>query len=187
MNLSTPIPLSFKTRRLVIRRYRTSDEQALYDAARSSIAEVFEFLPWCHPDYKIEDSRDWLGGVEENWKSGSAYNFAIFNADESEFYGGCGLGQLDEHPVYNLGYWVKTASTGQGLATEATIGLARFGMQHLGAQRIEVIMSVENPGSRSVAVAAGAHFEGELRNRLHLHGRNHHAYLYSMTPDDNGR
>ena len=112
------------------------DEELLYDAARSSIPEVFEFLPWCHPDYSEKDASDWLASIDSNWKSGSAYNFGIFDRDETEFHGGCGIGQIDEHPIGNLGYWVKTASTGQGIATEATIALAKFALGPIGLQRI---------------------------------------------------
>lgn len=184
MNLKNPIPLSFKTPRFLVRRYKASDAEMLCQAAQASIAQVFEFLPWCHPDYSIEDSFEWLNMVEENWKSGTAYNFGIFSPDETEFHGGCGLARLDEHPMQNLGYWVKTASTGQKIATEVTIELARFGVESLGLERIEIVMSVENPGSRQVAIGAKAQFEGTLRNRLMLHGRCHDAYLYSLTPED---
>jgi ribosomal-protein-serine acetyltransferase len=186
LNLSTPIPLSFKTERLHIRRYKLSDEKMLFDAVCESITEVFPFLPWCHPDYKFEESRDWLSAVASNWKTEDTFSFGIFNADESEFYGGCGIGRIDEHPVVNLGYWLKSSATGQGFATEATIGLARFAMEEIGLQRIEIIMSVENSASKAVAEAAGALYEGRMRNRLQLHGARHDAFMYSIIPEDSG-
>lgn len=184
LNLTSTIPTSFTTERFLIRRYKVTDEELLYDAARSSIAEVFEFLPWCHPDYSEKDASDWLASIDSNWKSGSAYNFGIFDRDETEFHGGCGIGQIDEHPIGNLGYWVKTASTGQGIATEATIALAKFALGPIGLQRIEIIMSVHNEASKRVAEAAGGKFEGTLRNRLLLHDRQHDAFSYSITPED---
>lgn len=180
MNLQTPLPTSFRTDRFLIRRYTTEDEDFLYEAARSSIPEVFQFLPWCHPDYDRKDATDWLDTVENNWKTGTAYNLAIFSPDGSEFHGGCGITRVDEHPVGNLGYWIKTASTGKGIATEATIALAQFGLKQVGLQRIEIIMSVQNAASKAVAEAAGAQFEGTLRNRLLLHGKAHDAHVYSI-------
>jgi ribosomal-protein-serine acetyltransferase len=183
LNLTSPTPLSFKSARLLIRRYRKDDEDFLYNAARESIREVFPFLPWCHPDYDREDTVGWLDMVESNWRQGEAYNFAIFSEDGSTFHGGCGLNNIDEHPVANLGYWIRTSSTGQGLATEATIALAAFGLAELGLQRIEIIMSTENIASRKVAIGAGAVEEGILRQRLLLHGRPHDAYVYSLVKD----
>jgi RimJ/RimL family protein N-acetyltransferase len=184
LNLATPIPLSFETQRFLIRRYELSDEDSLYDAARASISEVFEFLPWCHPDYDRSDATGWLETVEANWKEGSGFSFGIFGKDDGEFHGGCGINRTDEHPVGNLGYWIKTASTGKGIAKEATISLADFGFQKIGLKRIEIIMSVKNAASQGVAVGAGAQFEGTMKNRLMLHGNTHDAHLYAITPDD---
>ena len=184
MNLQQPIPRSFETERLHIRRYESNDKAALFEAARASVGHVFEFLPWCHPDYAEEDAASWLEMVSTNWKEGRAFSFAIFNKDQSEFLGGCGINRFDEHPVGNLGYWVKSGSTGRGIATEATLALAAFGIHKLGLQRIEIVMAVDNIPSRGVAEAAGAQFEGLIRNRLLLHDRVHNAYLYSITPED---
>ena len=183
MNLSKPIPLSFNSTRLLIRRYRREDEDFLYAAARESVSEMFPFLPWCHPDYDRDDTAGWLDMSETNWRDGAAYSFAIFSDDGSHFHGGCGLNKIDDHPVANLGYWIRTSSTGQGLATEATIALAAFGFAKLGLQRIEIIMSTENIASRKVAIGAGAVEEGILRQRLLLHDRPHDAYLYSLVKD----
>ena len=80
----------------------------------------------------------------------------------------------------NLGYWLRTSATGQGFATEATLGLANFAFQHLGFERLEIIMATHNEASRQVAINAGACFEGTLRNRLQLHGTLFDAYLYSL-------
>ena len=184
MNLTAPVPTRFQTERFLVRRYELSDEPQLYQAARSSIAEVFQFLPWCHPDYGIDDSRKWLMAIASNWDEGSAYSFGVFSKNDQELHGGCGINQIDEHPIGNLGYWVKTASTRRGIATEVTRRLARYGIEHLGLKRIEMVMSVENGASRAVAEAAGGIYEGKLRNRLMLHGRSHDAYVYSITPDD---
>ena len=184
MNLTTPIPHSFETERFLIRRYETSDVEVLYQAARESIAQVFEFLPWCHPDYQKRDATDWLETIAPNWKDGSVYNFGIFSKDGTEFHGGCGVNQIDGHPIANLGYWVKTPSAGKGIATEATIGLARFCTEKMGLQRIEIVMSIQNRASKAVAEASGAQFEGRARNRLLLHGKRHDALIYSITPAD---
>lgn len=186
MNLAGTLPKAFVTDRYLIRRYQPEDENVLFKAARASITEVFPFLPWCHPDYTRDDARAWLGRVKNNWKEGSAYNFGIFSHDETEFYGGCGINRIDEHPIGNLGYWISSNSTGRGIATEATINLADFAINKLGLQRVEIIMSTENEGSRRVAERSGASLEGTLRNRLLLHDRRHDAYVYSIIPADLG-
>ena len=184
MNFKAKIPLSFETKRLLVRRYRVTDENTLYRSARASIDEVFEFLPWCHPEYSRGDAREWLTKIEPDWHEGSAYNFAIFNQSGNTFHGGCSISRIDEHLTANLGYWIKSSNSGRGIATEASFGLARFGIEHLNLQRLEIIMSTKNPKSKRVAEKIGATFEGSLRNRLQLHGKPHDANVYSIVPED---
>ena len=167
-----------------IRRYEPADIPFLFEAARESINEVYSWLPWCHPDYCLDDARNWLESIEPTWKDANAYSFAIFDRQEKTLHGGCGINRIDEHPIGNLGYWIRTSSTGKGIATESTIGLIEFGLKHLGLQRIEIIMSTTNIPSKKVAEASGAVFEGTARNRLLLHGKNHDAHVYSVTPED---
>lgn len=147
---------------------------------------MFPFLPWCHPGYAINETRHWLQGAQGEWEKGSGFAFVIRDRQNDEFLGGCGLNRIDEHPVANLGYWIKTGATSRGVATEATRALARYGLEHLGLIRIEIIMSVANAASRRVAEKAGANYEGRLRNRLLLHGKPHDTYVYSITTEEGG-
>lgn len=175
------IPLSIDSDRLCLRRYEPADDADLYRAARASIAEVYPFLVWCHPGYSLAESRGWLKTIKSEWDKGLSYAFAIRDRRTDEFLGGCGLNRIDENPMMNLGYWIKTPAAGRGIATEATRALAQFGFDYLGLIRIEIVMSVRNHASRRVAEKAGGHFEGTLLSRLFLHGEAHDARLYSLT------
>lgn len=184
IDLASGPPLQFDSDRLTIRRYELDDAESLYAAARESIREVYRFLPWCHPDYDVSESRDWLARVEPDWQAERVYNFAIISREDGRFLGGVGLYRIDEHPVANLGYWIRSSRAGEGIATEATLGLLRYAFTHLHLIRIEIIMSVENEPSRRVAEKAGGIHEGILRNRLLLHGRGHDAHSYSLLRSD---
>ncbi len=181
---SLEIPLHFETERLNVRRYSLNDDQKLFEAARESINEVYQFLPWCHPDYAIEDSRSWLCTIESAWTERQSWAFAITDKTSGRILGGCGFNSIDENPIANLGYWIRTSEAGKGYITEATKGLLKFGFEQLKFRRIEIIMSTRNAASRKVAVKVNGTLEGMLRNRLHLHGDNHDALLYSLIPDD---
>jgi hypothetical protein len=43
-----------------IRPYQNDDANALYAAAKESAVELQPFMPWCHPDYRIDESRSWI-------------------------------------------------------------------------------------------------------------------------------
>ena len=98
--------------------------------------------------------------------------------------GGCGINRDGDGHVGNLGYWIRSSETARGYATEAAIGLARYGFKALRLGRIEIVLGVLISACRKVAQRCGASYEGEMRNALLLRGKYHNAYLYGLIPDD---
>jgi len=173
--------------RILLRPYILSDMECLYEAARESIAEVSVWLPWCHSNYSIEESRTWIELCAEAWAKGTAYEFAIIDSMSGSYLGGCGLNQINfDHKVANLGYWVRSSQTRHGAATTATLLLAQFGFRELRLNRIEIVVAVGNKASQRVAEKAGAIREGVLRNRLAVHDKAHDAVMFSFIPPDLG-
>ncbi len=171
--------------RLLIRPYRHSDIQALYEAVRESIFEVGQWLPWCHPEYNRAESEAWIAARSEAWLSGEAYDFGIFDARSTELWGGCGLNYINrDYQLANLGYWVRTSCTGRGIASDAVRLLARFGFEELSLTRIEIVVAEANTPSLRVAEKAGATREGLLRNGLVLRDRALDAVMFSLIPGD---
>lgn len=170
---------------ILIRPFRVEDTDALYLAVRASINELSRWMPWCHPGYSIEESAAWLMSREEIRDKETDYSFAICDALTGALLGSVGLSGLDQHNrSANLGYWVRTDSTGRGVATAATRLLARWSFAALGLQRLEIVASVENLASQRVAFKAGAVREGIMRRALHLGDRAHDAVLTSLIPED---
>jgi ribosomal-protein-serine acetyltransferase len=168
-----------------LRPYRGDDIDALYEAARESVAEINVWLPWCHPDYTRDDAIAWVDSRSEAWRGGREYSFVIEDPSDGSFAGGCGLNQIDELRLRaNLGYWLRTSRTGRGLATAATRLLARWGLTALGLQRIEIVAAVGNVRSQRVAERAGAVREGIARCRLRVHDVPHDAVCYSLIKSD---
>lgn len=170
---------------VTLRPYRPDDVSDLYAATRESIAEVSPWMKWCHPDYAIEESSTWIAQCAERWQEGKEYNFAITDSRDGSFLGGCSLNTLNLlDRVANLGYWVRTRQTRQGIATTATRLLARFGLEELKLNRIEIIAATGNQASQRVAEKAGATREGILRNRLVVHENVYDMVIFSLIPQD---
>jgi RimJ/RimL family protein N-acetyltransferase len=170
---------------LLIRPLREEDAGALYEAVRESISEVSLWLPWCHQNYSIEESREFIGSRELASQGGEWYSFGIFARDGGGFLGGVGINFINRvHQMANLGYWVRTGATGRGIATMATRLAARFGFEELGLHRIEIVAAVGNIASQRVAEKAGAKREGVLRKRLLIHGESVDAVLYALVLRD---
>jgi ribosomal-protein-serine acetyltransferase len=170
---------------ILIRPFRAGDEHALYEAVRESIAEVSVWLPWCHQNYSIEESREFVTSREIASQGGEWYSFGIFEKESDKFLGGVGINFINRvHQLANLGYWVRTSEAGRGIATTATRLAARFGFEQVGLQRIEIVAALDNIASQRVAEKSGAKREGILRRRLLIRGESLDAVLFSLVPED---
>ena len=163
-----------------IRAYEPEDAQALWEAARESVRDVFPWLPWCHPDYSMAEAVEWIRSRAPLAAEGREYTFAIVGTD-GRFLGGCGVNQINRlHRFGNLGYWVRTSATGHGVATEAVRQVAEFAFRTADLVRLEIVCAVGNDASQRVAERAGAVREGILRHRLLVHGQPVDAVMYSL-------
>jgi ribosomal-protein-serine acetyltransferase len=170
---------------VMIRPYRAEDIEVMYEAVRESVAEVSPWLPWCHAGYTIEETTTFVTARAEAWKNGEAYGFGVFDAVTGAYLGGVGLNFVNRiHQCANLGYWVRTSATGCGVASRAARLAARFALEQLGFQRVEILAAVGNHASQRVAEKAGAAREGILRKRLLVNGQPQDAVLYSLIAED---
>ena len=175
----------FSSDGISIRPYRVTDVILVYEGVRESISEISPWLPWCHPDYSMEDSAAWVLSRDEAWANAVEHSFVITHSQTGAFLGTVGLNYFNrDHQFANLGYWVRSSRTGRGVATTATLLAARFGLQVLGLHRIEILAAVGNRASQRVAEKAGAKKEGLLRNRLSIRGLPHDAVMYSLIASD---
>lgn len=167
-----------------LRPHVAGDAEEIYEAVRESIRELQAWMPWCHPDYAIEETREWLAAREEARSKGTEYDFRISDARSGEYLGGVGINQISGHRAANLGYWIRSRATGRGVATRAARLVARFGFEELGLIRIEIVAAVGNLASRRVAEKVGAVREGVMRKGLLVHGVEHDAVLTSLVVED---
>ena len=172
---------------VLIRPYRRSDVDALYEAVRESVKEVAHWLSWCHAGYNRAESEAWITACARAWATGESYDFGIFDAHSNIYLGGCGLNHLNHlHRLANLGYWVRTSCAGRGIASAAARLVAHFGFEELGLTRIEIVAAVDNAPSQRVAEKVGAIREGTQRNRLINDDRIDDAVMFSLIPADLG-
>lgn len=163
-----------------IRPYRADDAPRLYEAARESVGDVFPWLAWCHPQYRLEEAAAWAASREDLARQSLEYHFVIAGEGD-RFLGGCGINQINRvHRFGNLGYWVRSSATGRGVAVSAVALAADFAFRNTDLLRLEIVCAVGNRRSQRVAERAGAQREGVLRDRLLLHGAPHDAVMYSL-------
>jgi len=171
--------------RVRLRPCRPADAEAVYAAVRESMAELSTWTPWGQPGYSMSGCRQWLESRADAWSAGREFDFVILDAEDGAFLGGCGLNDINRtHNFANLGYWVRTSRTGQGIATAVTRLVGRFGFEALGFTRLEIVTAVGNRASQRVAKKAGATREGIERNRHVIGDTVHDVVMFSLIPAD---
>ena len=167
-----------------IRPYAVADAEEVWQAAMESHAELLPWMSWFHAGYHIRETRSWLEMQVVAFRMGTAYEFAIESTD-GRYLGGCGLNQIDPmNRRANLGYWVRTSATRQGVAHTAVARLAEWAYAHTDLVRLEIVAATANVASQRVAERAGARREGVLRSRLVVRGRVQDAVVYSLVRDE---
>jgi RimJ/RimL family protein N-acetyltransferase len=163
------LPEELRAPGLLLRRYRNGDAAAVHEAALESAAEVSPYETWCHEGYRRDEAAEYAAWWDQAWDKGSAHYFAVLEEGTGRYLGSCGLCPVErEHATAGLGFWVRTPATGRGVATAAARLVAAAGFEHLGLNRIELLIAVQNAASRRVAEKLGAVYEGTLRKRLVL-------------------
>jgi ribosomal-protein-serine acetyltransferase len=170
---------------ILIRPYRPEDVEPTFAAVCESIDELSPWLPWCHANYAIAETREFVQFADDAWMDETDFCFALLDAASGEHLGGVGLNQINRvHNFANLGYWVRTSACGRGIASRCLRRVARWTFAELRFNRIEIVVAVANKASLRVAEKAGAQREGLLRRRL-AEGTSD-AVLFSLVPEDFG-
>ncbi len=169
-----------------IRCFNACDAEAFHQAVLESVEHVSAWLPWCTPEYGIDDARQWTAGAVKSWAAGTDYRFIIEDTENASFLGSVGINQVTHHKVGNLGYWVRRAVLNQGVCTAASKLAIQFAFERLGFQRLEIQVPIDNHPSNVVASKLGGVYEGIFRNKLILNGLSSPAKCYSVIPGDYG-
>ena len=172
---------------VILRPFQMEDALQLHEAVRESLTELKPWMSWAHDGYSLDEVNGFVKLNRAGWEASTQYGFAIIDAKNGDVLGSCGLNHL--HPVYhfcNLGYWVQTSRHGEGIAGRAALLAARYGFEHSGIIRAEVVMAVGNEKSRRVAEKVKAHYEGILLNRMVVGKAVYDAHMYSIIPQDFG-
>jgi RimJ/RimL family protein N-acetyltransferase len=129
-------------------------------------------------------ARTWFERYAEARGEGSREAFAIVD-DEGEFLGLALAPQIDrETRTAELGYVVAPAARGRGVATEALRQLTDWAFAELGMLRLELMISVENAGSKKVAERCGYVREGVLRSAYVKPGLREDTEIWSRLATD---
>ncbi|MFX3649447.1 MAG: GNAT family N-acetyltransferase [Paenibacillus sp.] len=158
------IPESFHTERLTIRAPQWGDGAAVNEAVRDSAEQLRLWLPFAEKIPSLEESEMMVRRARLKYLERSDLMLHLRDRHTDEFVGSSGLHRIDWNArCFEIGYWIRTSRSGEGLMTEAVKGIEQFAITHLEANRLEIRCDARNVRSARVAERAGYTLEGILR------------------------
>jgi ribosomal-protein-alanine N-acetyltransferase len=156
--------VSLETERLILRKFKLSDAEALYNNWAND-SEVTKFLTWpTHTSVEISEIvvNDWVNSYADN----KFYQWAIvLKENQNEPVGSISVVHMDEEiNMVHIGYCIGRKWWHQGITSEAFAGIIPFLIEEVGAKRIESRHDPKNPNSGKVMLKCGLTYEGTLRN-----------------------
>ena len=145
----------FETDRLVCRRWRASDEQALFEVYADEAAA--RYVDDGQPISRAE-CQAWLEVTARNYRERNYGMFALEEKVSGRVVGFCGLvhpgGQVEAEVKYAFfkSHW------GRGLASEMLPALLEFGYESLGLVRVIATIHEANHASSRVVEKSGMRF-----------------------------
>jgi RimJ/RimL family protein N-acetyltransferase len=154
------------TPRLVIRCWNPADAPILKTAIDESLEHLRPWMPWVSGEptdlqAKIDTLRYFRGRFDLN----QDFIYGIFTLDEQRVVGGTGLHTSLGHNVREIGYWIHSQFTHQGLATEVSAALTCVAFEIDQVDRVEIHCDPENVFSAAVPRKLGFTHEATLRRR----------------------
>lgn len=180
-----PAPPVLTDRVVTLRAYRPEDAA---DVARACDDPVTaRWLPVPVP-YTLEDGVAYTTAIAPSrWADGTCATLAVTDARDGSFLGDISLKLPQRTPLRlgEIGYWTAPWARGRGVASRATALLARWGLEELGLNRVELLADVDNTASVRAAEKAGFVHEGVARlARPDRHGIGHDMVLLSLVGAD---
>ena len=184
----TLIPLfeELRNERVIVRPYRESDAQALFEAVAESRDHLRPWLPFADEHQTVEESRDWIIHQVANWVLREDLMLGIWEKATNRYLGGSGLYPRNwETRYFEIGYWLRASAEGHGYITEAVQLLTDYAFTELAATRVEIRCDERNVRSAAVTRRLGFVQEARLRNeQLAPDGVLRNTLIFALIPGD---
>ncbi|MET7324129.1 GNAT family N-acetyltransferase [Streptomyces sp. NPDC005549] len=162
---------------LVLRPWRTEDAPAVHAAFQDPVLRHWHV----RAADSEEEVRGWITEWQRAWKGERNVQWAVADAADDRLLGRVALREMVlGDGVAEVAYWTTAGARGRGVAARATRTLARWALDEIGFQRLELSHAVANEASCRVAEKTGFALEGTKRSALlhadgwhdmHLHAR----------------
>ena len=132
-----------------LRRGMPEHAPAVAAAVGENLAHLAPWMPWATEEAaKVESQRARLAASADAWNAGSDYGFAVLSDERLAGFMGLhrrlGPGQIE------IGYWLRSDSTGRGVATAAAAALTAAALALPDVEQVEIHCDEANVRSAAI-------------------------------------
>jgi ribosomal-protein-serine acetyltransferase len=152
---------------LFLRPLTLGDAPVVFDAVQGERSDLRTWLPWVDQTETVADTIRFIEEAQQRRQDGSALVYGMWL--ELEFAGVVDLHAIDhDNGCAQIGYWLRCAARGQGLATQASMALLGLAFEILELERVEIRCATGNEPSQAIPRRLGFVLEGTLRHAQRL-------------------
>ncbi len=178
----TRLPDRATTERLVLRKWKAEDAEALALAITTSLEHLRPWMPWAaFEPLTIEDRRRLIAEWYRDWRAGGDVVLGVFL--DGRPIGGCGLHRRIGPAGLEIGYWIHAGFLRQGYATELSAALTDLAFTVDGIQQVEIHHDRANIASRGVPRALGYELLLEAPDGITSPGEDGYSCTWAMTKE----
>ncbi|CAB4651351.1 unannotated protein [freshwater metagenome] len=180
--LNSEIPRRFIVDDLVIRSLEVSDAGQVVEAVTESLSELLQWMPWAQFEpQSVTQREELIAQWSKDWEEKKDFPVGIFRDDQLVGCSGLhlrhGVGQIE------IGYWVRTACVGQGIATRVTSVLTGVALALPEVHEVLIAHDVANVCSQFIPERLGFTMVKEYESALEANTSSGRTRLWSMKRD----
>ena len=168
-----------KTERLILRRYKESDIDAIYEIITDSRLATYIKFPNLTKEEELENIKLWISEADE-----SKYErWVIERISDGAVVGNIDVNTIvKKHNYCNVGYTIRYDYWGNGYASEALKAVSDYLLDVRGYYLVECSCNELNKQSSKVMLKAGFKKDGYIANRrLNIDGTYSGVEYYSKS------
>lgn len=170
---------SVETERLVLRRFKYSDNEAML---RNWIADEKIQSMYSEPTYTTTEAvNELLKKYIDSYENLDYYRWAIVLKDSDKCIGQIAYFLVDTNNNFaEIEYCIGSDFQRRGFATEATKAVIEYGFSKINLHKVQICTKTINIPSQKVIEKCGFHYEGTLRDYFYMNGEYVGRLYYSI-------
>lgn len=153
-----------------LRSFTVEDAPVLFETIETSRSFLRPWMKWVDHTTRVDEVAQFIQGAQSRLHQQEGLELGIFR--HQQILGGMGMHNWDHSTKKaQMGYWLRPAVEGEGLAYRCGLRFLQFLFEKPGLNKIEIHFMARNHRSAALAKRLGFQIEGVIRQSYLIHGQ----------------